>query len=126
MDRIDTDPSHTPLAVRMARPLIDGFLGSRFCPPSHGWHARTTLPVLALFVGMTAEPSSAGLSWGSLEPEHLLSVSLDIDPEEHAFLRDLLDVSASFYAFLGEERIIPRQRAAAIKKRLTELALGLS
>ena len=40
-------------------------------------------------------------------------------------MRDLFDVSASFYAFLGEERVVPRHRAAAIKRRLTELAMGL-
>lgn len=125
MDRIDSDPSYVPGPVRMARPLIAGFCNSRFCPPEHRWHARSTLPVLALFVAMIEEPTSAGLRWDALDPDALLRASLEVDPEEHAFLRDLLDVSAAFYAFLAEERHLPASRAKAIRTRLARLALGL-
>src|SRR5262245_36043495 len=111
MDRLDSDPSFTPTAVRMAQPLVDQFVDSTLCPHSHRWHARSTLCVLALYVGMTTEPHAEGLAWEELDPDGLLSASLEIDPDEHAFLRDLLDVSASFYGFLAEERWVPRARA---------------
>src|SRR5690606_3896286 len=90
MDRIDSDPSYVPAPVRLARPLIQGFCRSRHCPPEHRWHARSTLPVLALFVGMIEEPSSRGLAWEALDPDALLRASLEVDPDERAFLRDLL------------------------------------
>lgn len=120
-----TDPTHTPGPVRIARPLIRAFALSEHCPPEHRWHARSTLPVLALFVSMMAEPDSSGLPWAALDPDALLAASLDADPSEFGFLRDLLDASASFYAFLGAERIIPAAPAEAIRTRLAQLALGL-
>jgi hypothetical protein len=125
MDRSDTDPRLSPIAVRMAEPLIERFCSSRFCPPSHQWHARSTLPVLALFVGMAAPPTDV-LHWEELDADDLLLVTLEIEPEERGFLRDLLDVSASFYAYLGEERIVPRARARQLRLRFAELALGLA
>lgn len=120
-----TDPTYTPRPVLLARPLIRAFVKSPHCPPEHRWHARSTLPVLALFVSMVAEPDASGLPWAALDPEALLSASLDADPAEHAFLRDLLDVSASFYAFLGAEGVVPEGPASAIRARLARLALGL-
>ncbi|HEY8430868.1 MAG TPA: hypothetical protein VIL20_20955 [Sandaracinaceae bacterium] len=125
MDRIDSDPSFVPAPVRLARPLIQRFCRSRHCPPEHRWHARSTLPVLALFVGTIEEPSSRGLAWEALDPDALLCASLEVDPDERAFLRDLFDVSASFYAFLAEEHLVPGPRASAIRARLAQLAVGL-
>lgn len=125
MARNDSSRSYTPAPVRMARSLIHGFCGSVHCPPQHRWHARSTLPVLALFVGMVHEPTSRGLAWDALDPDALLGASLEIDPDEHGFVIDLLDVSASFYAFLGDRGVVPRDRARAIRSRLARLALGL-
>ncbi len=122
---MDSNPTYVPGPVRLARPLIQGFCQSSFCPPEHRWHARTTLPVLALFVAMIEEPTSAGLAWEALVPDALLEASLDADPDEHEFLRDLLDVSASFYGFLGERGLVPARRARAIRARLAQLALGM-
>ncbi len=125
MNLFDPDPTYlTPPPIRLARPLIQGFCRSPLCPPEHRWHARATLPVLALFVGMLEE-SSRGLSWEALDPDALMGASLEIDPEEHGFLRDLLDVSASFYGFLAEQGLVPTLRAHVIRARLVQLALGL-
>jgi hypothetical protein len=102
MDSNDSSPVYLTAPVRLARPLIDAFCRSEFCPTEHRWHARSTLPVLAIFVAMTTEPTTAGLGWAELEPDELLRASLDADPDERGFLRDLLDVSGSFYAFLAD------------------------
>lgn len=126
MGFIDTDPTFTPAPVRIARPLIEAFCRSPLCPPEHRWHARSTLPVLALFVAMTTDESPRGLAWEELDPEDLLAASLDAEPEEHAFLRDLLDVSGSFYAFLASERVIGAARGREVRRALATLALGLS
>ena len=120
-----TDPTYTPRPVALARPLIRAFVRSDRCPAEHRWHARSTLPVLALFVAMSTEADSDGLAWEALDPDALLAASLDADPSELAFLRDLLDVSASFYAFLGDERVVPAGTAARVRARLTALALGV-
>ncbi len=125
MARIETDPSFEPPPVLLARPLIRDFTQSPFCPPEHRWHARSTLPVLALFVGMLEEPTSRGLAWDALDPDALMRASLDIDPDERGFLCDLFDVSASFYAFLTERGLVSRADAHAIRARLVQLALGL-
>ena len=126
MADFDSDPCFVPAPIRIARPLFIAFVHSRHCPPEHRWHARSTLPVLALFLAMTAEHDSSGLSWGSLSPDGMVAASLDADPEELGFLRDLLDVSASFYAFLGDEGLVPLATADRIRHRLATLALGMS
>lgn len=125
MDSYDPDPDYTPTAVRIARPLITEFILAPECPPQHVWHARTTLPVLALFVSMCAEPSAAGLVWEALDPDALVHASLDTEPDELAFLRDLLDVSASFYAFLARRGVVSHARAQGLRARLATLALGM-
>jgi hypothetical protein len=125
MDSNDSSPVYLTAPVRLARPLIDAFCRSEFCPTEHRWHARSTLPVLAIFVAMTTEPTTAGLGWAELEPDELLRASLDADPDERGFLRDLLDVSGSFYAFLADEGHVPRTSGAAIRARLAKLAIGL-
>ncbi len=125
MDRYDSDPRHAPAPVRLARPLIDRFVRSADCPPVHRWHARTSLPVLALVVAMGTETCSNGLRWGELEPEELLRASLDTEPEELDFLRDLLDVSASFYGFLAREGLVSEARSRTLRAGLARLALGL-
>jgi hypothetical protein len=121
----DSDPLYIPAAVRIARPLIDAFASSTLCPQVHRWHARSTLPVLALFVAMLDETSPARLPWEALSPDSLMAASLDADHEELGFLRDLLDVSASFYVYLGSVGIVPQERARTISKRLTQVALGV-
>lgn len=126
MNRLESDPVYTPAPVRMASPLIRGFCRSAHCPPEHRWHARSTLPVLALFVAMLEEPTTAGLAWAALEPDALLRAAQDDGDEERAFLRDLLEVSSDFYGYLAEERRVPAQRARAIRARLRELRRGLS
>ena len=122
----DSNPAYFSSPVRLARPLIDEFCRSQFCPTRHRWHARTSLPVLALFVAMTVEPTPHSLGWDGFDPDELLRASLEADPHEHGFLRDLLDVSASFYAFLADAGEVPRWRGAAIRARLAKLALGLT
>jgi len=126
MARISTDPTLLPRPVRLARPLIRAFAASRRCPPEHRWHARSTLPVLALFVSMLHEHDSSGLPWERLDPDALVAASLDADPTELGFLRDLLDVSASFYAFLADERLVSPDLAARMRERLGRLALGMA
>ncbi len=126
MDRFDTDPLYTPAPVLLARPLIARFVLAPECPVEHRWHARTTLPVLALFVAMCAEPTSRGLDWGALDADELLRASIGCEDEELGFLRDLLDVSASFYAFLAREGLLPSARARELRARLARLALGVA
>lgn len=121
-DRFDPYSTH----VSLARPLIERFARSPECPPAHRWHARTTLPVLALFVSMAAPPTDAGLDWEALDPDALVHASLDADAEEPLFLRDLLDVSAGFYRFLAREGWVSERRGLELRVRLTVLALGLS
>ena len=124
MARFDTDPTLAPRPVRLAQPLIDPFVRSAVCPPHHRWHARSTLPVLALFVAMMREPDDDGLAWEALAPDALVAASIEADPTEHAFLRDLLDVSASFYRFLGDQGVVSAEASARIRVRLAHLALG--
>jgi hypothetical protein len=125
MNRYETDPTFTPTAVRLAQPLVNRFVESVHCPPAHRWHARTTLAVLALYVAISTEPAGDSLGWGDLDADELMSASLDCDADDAVFLRDLLDASASFYAFLAAEKLVPRERAYAIRSRLATLALGL-
>ncbi|HJL18938.1 MAG TPA: hypothetical protein RMH99_24970 [Sandaracinaceae bacterium LLY-WYZ-13_1] len=119
------DADATPTVVRIARPLIDAFTRSPRCPPAHRWHARSTLPLLALFVTMCHEPGPDGPDWARLDPEALLAASLEADPAELGFLQDLLDVSAAFYAFLADEGLVDSARAATLRRRLGRLAVGL-
>jgi hypothetical protein len=123
--RLDTDPLYAPTPVLMARPLIQGFCRSPFCAPEHRWHARSTLPVLALFVATQDEPNTAGLPWSALAPDALYRASRESDPDEREFLRDLLEVSAAFYAYLGAEGRVAPTRAHSIAQRLTALAAQL-
>lgn len=63
--------------------------------------------------------------WEALDPDALMKASLDLSPDELAFIRDLLDVSASFYGFLASEGELSWQCAEALRGRLAQLALGL-
>lgn len=117
------DPYATPLSL--AQPLIERFTRSPECPLEHRWHARTTLPVLALYVSMSAAPTDAGPAWEALDPDALVRSSLDAEMGEPRFLRDLLDVSAAFYRFLAREAVVSERRALELRVRLTVLALGL-
>jgi len=126
MARHDTDPSLAPHPVRLAQPLIDAFVRSPTCADHHRWHARSTLPVLALFVAMMKDPDESGLRWDALVPDALVAASIEADPAEYGFLHDLLDVSASFYRFLGERGVMSRDGAKRIRLRLTQLALGFT
>lgn len=126
MDYIETDPRLTPTAVRLAQPFVDEFIDSLHCPPTHRWHARSTLVVLALWVGISTEPADDGsLGWADLDPDGLFCASLECDSEDLVFLRDLLDVSSAFYGYLADEGLVPRSRANGIRARLTALAMGL-
>jgi hypothetical protein len=126
MSRSDTDPRLSPRAVRLAQPLVERFVASPFCPAEHAWHARSTLPLLALYIALDDDPRSERVAWESLEPDALLSASLDISPDEHAFIRDLLDVSAAFYAFLATQGELSWSAAEPLRGRLAQLALGLT
>lgn len=129
MDRFEDSDAlffEPPAAVRRAWPLIERFIRSGQCPLEHRWHARTTLPVLALFVAMSStQGASDALHWGELDPGGLLRATFETAPEEREFLRDLLDVSASFYAFLGREGILAPSRASDLRETLVRLALGM-
>jgi hypothetical protein len=122
MNRSDTDPRLAPVPVRLAKPLIEGFLRSRYCAPEHRWHARSTLPVLALAVAMTDEPSTVPLPWATLDPDALANDPWLADPAERLFLRDLLDISAAFYLYLADSRALSLERATWIATRLAERA----
>lgn len=125
MTRVSTDPNLVPRPVRLARPLIRAFVRSAHCPAVHRWHARSTLPVLALFVSMMEEePDAPDLPWAHLDPDALVEASLDADPSERAFLRDLLEVSAAFYDFLAAEGRVPPRLAEQLRARLAALELG--
>ena len=126
MSVTDSDPRLMPAPVRIAEPLFSAFVRSHHCGESQRWHARASLPVLALFVAMEAEFDEDGLSWGSLSPDALMSTALDADHDELGFLIDLLDVSSAFYAFLGDVGVVPFATADRIHARLATLALGLS
>ena len=126
MSRPSTDPHLTPLPVRAARPLIDAFMRSGRCPEEHRFHARSSLPLLALFLAMTEEQDSRGLPWHRLTPDALVGASLEQDDAELGFLRDLLDVAAAFYGYLAERGVIRREEAHPIRRRLTELALAFA
>jgi len=122
-----TNPELIPLPVRLAAPLIESFIRSGHCPPEHVIHARSTLPVLALFVAMMEEHDSRGLPWHRLDPAGLLQASLDAeDSSEIAFLRDLLGLSSAFYGFLALVGVLRRDEAHPIRCELAALALGLT
>ena len=125
MSFYDSDPRLTPLPIRLAKPLFEAFRASHHCVPEHRWHARTTLPVLALFLAMHHEVGEDGLPWGSLDPDALMAASLEIDHEELGFLQDLLDVSSAFYGFLGDVGAMPLATADRIQARLATLSMGL-
>jgi len=119
------DDSFTPMPVRVARPLIEAFARSPRCPVAHRYHARSSLPLIALFLAMHEEHDSRGLPWHRLSPDRLLAKMLEVDPDEPAFVRDLFDLTAAFYAWLAEYGVLRRDEAFPIRKRLLELALGL-
>ena len=121
----DSDPRLSPRAVRIARPLIERFVTSSFCPAEHVWHARTTLPLVALYVTMHDDPRAERVPWEALDPDALMRSSLDLSPDELGFIRDLLDVAASFYGFLATEGELSFQCAEALRGRLAQLAMGV-
>lgn len=125
MAEYSSNPFLPPQPIRLARPLIEGFVRSPHCPVEHRWHAKGTLPVLALFVAMTGEHDSSGLDWEGLDPDLLVATSMEADPTELGFLRDLLDVSASFYAYLTGRGLVPFSRGAEIRAQLGRLAVGM-
>lgn len=127
MTRPTTNPELIPLPVRIATPLIESFIRSGLCPPEHICHARSTLPVLALFVAMKEEHDSRGLPWHALDPAALLAESLETDDEgEIGFLRDLLSLSCAFYGFLAQVGVLRRDEALPIQTKLATLSLGLT
>jgi len=113
------------MPVRVARPLIDAFVRSPRCPSVHRYHARSSLPLIALFLAMHEEHDSRGLPWHKLSPDRLMGMALDAHPEERAFVRDLFDLTAAFYDWLAEYGVLRRDEAFPIRRRLLELALGL-
>ena len=119
MSRGDTDPT-----MKLAAPLFRAFARSAHCPVEHRWHARSTLPVLAMFLTMCTGYSGE-LRWLALDVDALVAASLETEPEERRFLQDLLDVSASFYAFLGATGQVSPLDAHRIRRRLAAHALGL-
>jgi len=126
MSHRDTDPRLSPRAVRLAQPLMARFVRSSFCPVEHVWHARSTLPLLAMYVAMADDVRAERLPWEALDPDALLRTSLELSPSELSFIQDLLDLSASFYAFLGAEGEVSWQHAEAIRGRLAQLAMGVA
>lgn len=126
MPESDPDPRLSPRAVRLAQPFIQGFVSSPFCPATHEWHARTTLPLLALYVAAGDDPRADHLAWASLDPDALLGECLELSPDDLDFIQDLFDVAASFYAYLGAEGALSWQSAEALRGRLAQLALTLS
>ena len=127
MTQPTTNPELTPWPVRVARPLIDSFMRSGQCPAEDAVHARSTLPVLALFVSMIDEHDSRGLPWHRLDPRELMAAAVDSAGEsDPAFSRDLLAVSSAFYGFLAHVGVLRRDEAYPIRARLASLLLGLT
>ena len=126
MRLFDTDPNLSPPPVRLAQPLIAAFARSALCPDEHRRHASSTLPLLALFVSMSEELDSRGLPWHRLDADALMEASLECESEELGFLQDLLDLSAAFYGFLAEIGVLRQTEALPIRRRLSELSLGVA
>ncbi|MGE0785674.1 MAG: hypothetical protein AB7S26_08295 [Sandaracinaceae bacterium] len=122
----EIDARLSPRAVRLAQPLIEGFVRSPCCPETHEWHARYTLPLLALWVAMNDDPREEALPWASLDPDALFVHCMDLSPDEPRFIRDLFDVAASFYGFLGTRGVVSMHTSEALRARLAQLAMGAS
>ena len=119
----DTDHT-TPRPLRLAAPFFGAFLRSGRCPLAHRAHARSSLPLIALFISTLADERHS-LPWERMRPELFAAMALDVDPADRRFARDLLELTAAYYRWLGESELVATARATQIAVALDAIVESL-
>ncbi|MGF1469148.1 MAG: hypothetical protein ACFCGT_23735 [Sandaracinaceae bacterium] len=112
------------LPVQLAIPAIEGFAASRLCPPGLRWHARSSLPLVPLFLSLGGHVSTRRIDWGALDPLELASTSMRQagNDEELRFLSELLELTAGLYRWLGQAGELDEVTSRRLQTQLLQLS----